>query len=252
MNNKYKKTDFETELVKNNVELSTTFRENLLKYAGKCNMTMTDIANKSNVPLNTINSFLHHVSNDMKVSNVAKIAKTLNVSIDELVGADTLHELTKESLDLSRNLPYNDLYLVRWFIRHLNELNQKNKPNKRYISVMLPEIDNDDNLKITCEFEKIEISRLEKPLNTKIFLGLKIEFDNYMPHYMPNDIILIANDRKPKPNENVLIRVGNYLFIAKQYIESGVAKYYSIRDKKFRLDENNIDELIGYIAIIKK
>ncbi len=238
-------------LVKNSVDLSDTFRQNIWRYAESKDMTIVDIANESGIPINTINSFLHKVSNDMKVSNVAKIAKTLNVSIDELVGADTMHELTKESLAVTRTLPENDLYLVRWFIRYLDALNKKTEPNKRYISAIIPTLTNNGDFKISSNYEKIEITDLKEPLRSKIFVGCKITSDYYMPHYIPGDVILIANDRPPKPNENVIVRTGKYLFIVKRKIENDVAKYYSIRDGKYRIDESEVDELIGYIACKK-
>lgn len=252
MKNQQNKKDIPCNLVMNNVDLSEQFRKNLLFYAGERNITMVEIANKSDVPINTINSFLHRISNDMKVSNVAKIARALNVSIDELVGADTLHDLTKESLAVCRNLPENDLYLVRWFIRYLDDLNKKTEPNKRYISAIIPILTNNGDFKISSNYEKIEITDLKEPLKSKIFVGCKITSDHYMPHYMPGDIILIANDRPPKPNENVVVRTEKYLFIAKQKIENGIAKYYSIRDGKYRMDESEVDELIGYIAYRKR
>ena len=34
-------------------------------------------------------------------------------------------------------------------------------------------------------------------------------------------------------------------------VENGLVKYYSIRDGKFRLNENDIDEVVGYIACKK-
>lgn len=238
-------------LVKNSVDLSEFFRRNIWKYAEGQDMTIVDVANKSDVPINTINSFLHRTSNDMKVSNVAKIAKALNVSIDELIGADTMHELTKESLAVCRTLPQNDLYLVRWFIRYLDALNQKTEPNKRYISAIIPTLTNNGDFKISSNYEKIEITDLKEPLRSKIFVGCRITSDYYMPHYIPGDIILIANDRPPKPNENVIVRTEKYLFIARRKMENGVAKYYSIRDGKYRIDESDIDELIGYVAYKK-
>lgn len=252
MKNQQNKKNIHCNLVMNNVDLSEQFRKNLLFYAGERNITMVEIANKSDVPINTINSFLHRISNDMKISNVAKIARALNVSIDELVGADTLHTLTKESLAVCRNLPENDLYLVRWFIRYLDDLNKKTEPNKRYISAIIPILTNNGDFKISSNYEKIEITDLKEPLKSKIFVGCKITSDHYMPHYMPEDIILIANDRPPKPNENVVVRTEKYLFIAKQKNENGIAKYYSIRDGKYRMDESEVDELIGYIAYRKR
>lgn len=235
-------------MVKDNVELSETFRQNIWRYAEEHEMTIVDVANSSDIPINTINSFLHNVSNDMKVSNVAKIAKTFNVSIDELVGADTMKDLTKESLAMSRRLPDNDLYLVRWFIRYLNTLNAKTEPNKRYISAIIPTLTNNGDFKVSTNYEKIEITDLKEPLRSKIFVGCRITSDHYMPHYIPGNVILIANDRPPMQNENVVVRTGKYLFIVKRKIEDGKARYYSIRDDKYRIDESEVDELIGYIA----
>lgn len=238
-------------MVKNSVDFSDMLRSNLLKYVEDKGMTIVEIANKSDIPINTLNSFLHHFSNDMKVFNAVKIAKTLGISVDELVGSDTLPELTKESLAVCRTLPENDLYLVRWFIRYLDTLNKQAEPNKRYISAMIPTLTNDGDFKISSEYEKIEITDLKEPLRSKIFVGCRITSDYYMPHYIPGNVILIANDRPPKPNENVIVRTGKYLFIVKRKIENGVAKYYSIRDGKYRIDESEVDELIGYIACKK-
>ena len=78
--------------------------------------------------------------------------------------------------------------------------------------------------------------------------------EHYMPTYSPYDILLIANDRDAKANENVLIRTDGNLFLAKRKAKNGIVKYYSIRDGKFRLNEEDIDEVVGYIAttIIEK
>ena len=42
--------------------------------------------------------------------------------------------------------------------------------------------------------------------------------------------------------------IDSYLKNHGRKIEKGIAKYYSIRDGKFRLEEDNVDEVIGYIA----
>lgn len=240
--------EIEEKLVTNNVDFSQSFRQNLYKYIETKEITMIDIANAAKIPPNTLNSFLYGKSNDMRISNVVKIAKVLNISLDELVGADTIPELSRESLRICRNLPENDLLLVRWFIRCLNDLNSRTEPNKRYVSVMLPELDNNGDYKLISKFEKIEITDLQEPMRSKIFIGFKLISDHYMPYYFPNDIVLVANDRPARPNEHVLVRTGDYIFIVKRQVENDIAKYYSIRDNKYRIDESEVDELIGYIA----
>lgn len=245
---KEKMREISGNLVMNDVEFPQAFRQNLFKYVEAKEITMAGIAKDARMPTNTLNSFLYGKSNDMKLSNVIRIAKALNVSIDELVGAGTIPELTRESLKICRNLPHNDLELIRWFIRYLDKINQDLEPNKRYISVMMPLQTNDGNFEITADYKKVEITDLKEPLRSKIFMGFHIICDHYMPYYGPGDVILIANDRKPTFTEHAVVRVGKYLFIIKRIVENGIAKYYSIRDGKYRIDEEEVDELIGYIA----
>lgn len=235
-------------LIANRFDFMSSFRNNMYMYVDDKDITLADISEKSKIPYPTLRTFLYGNSKDANLSNAIKLAHALDISIDELVGAETIPELTRESLKICRNLPDNDLILVRWFIRCLEDLNSQNEPNKRYVKVMLPEEDNDGNCKLVSKFENMEITDLSEPLRSKIFMGFKIISDYYMPYYKPNDIILIANDRPAKFNEHILVRVGNFIFIAKRTTENGIGKLYSIRDNKYRIDEVEVDEVVGYIA----
>lgn len=239
-------------LSENEKDCTSAFRQNLFSYLSSPNLTLNKLSEQSNIAYNTLNSFLYGNSNSVKIDNVVKLAKTLDISIDELVGANTIPQLSRESLRMCREMPENDLYLVRWFIRYLYQLNTKTEPNKRYISVMMPKQTNNGDFEVTSDFEKIEITNLKEPLRSKIFMGFHIICDHYMPYYGPGDVILIANDRPPTFTEHAVVRVGKYLFIIKRVIENGIAKYYSIRDGKYRIDESEVDELIGYITSKKK
>lgn len=233
-------------------DFMSAFRNNMYRYINDKEITMSDISKKSDVPMSTLNNFLYGNSQDAKLSNAIKLSRALEVSIDELVGADTIPELTRESVRMCRNLPENDLMLVRWFIRYLDRLNKDLEPNKRYVSVMMPDETNDGNFRITSNYSKVEITYLKEPLRSKIFIGFNIISEYYMPHYIPGDIMLIANDRPPKFNEHAIVRAGKYLFIVRRVVESGTAKYYSIRDGKYRIDADDVDELIGYVAHVHK
>ena len=122
--------------------------------------------------------------------------------------------------------------------------------HRRYVSVMELECNHNGNLKITTNYRHIDITDIGEEYRSKVFFGIIMPCDHYMPTYSPYDILLIANDRDAKENENVLIRTDGNLFLAKRKIENGNAKYYSIRDGKFRLNEDNVDEVIGYVAYI--
>ena len=100
------------------------------------------------------------------------------------------------------------------------------------------------NLKITTDYKHIDITDIDNEYSYKVFFGITMPCDNYMPAYSPYDILLIANDRQPTSHENSIIRVNGCLFIAKKKNN----EYFSIRDGKFRLNEQEIDEHIGYVA----
>lgn len=225
-----------------------SFRKNIDMYVSEKDITLREIAEEADMSFDTLKNFLYKDSADCKLSTAVKLAKSLQVSIDELTGAETIPELTRESLAICRNLPDNDLLLVRWFIRCLHDLNCLTEPNKRYVSVMLPELDHNGDWKLISKFEKVEITELQEPLRSKIFIGFKIISDYYVPYYFPNDIILIANDRHARPSEHVFVRVGDCVFLAKRIVENGIAKLYSIRDGKYRINELEADEIIGYVA----
>lgn len=235
-------------LVSDDKNFVKAFKDNVFMYLTQKDLTLQELAEKSDISLDTLRSFLYKEQRDVHMSVAVKLAKALKVSIDELIGASTLDKQTKESVAMCRNLPDNDLHLVRWFIRYLDKLNQNLEQNKRYVSVMEVDISNDGDLKLTSNYQKIDITELKEPEKSKIFFGVHLNCDNYMPNYLPDDVILIANNRPPKFNEHVLLRVDKCLYIAKQKIESGHTKYFSIRDNKYWIDEENIDELIGYIV----
>ena len=235
-------------LSSNRNDFMSAFRQNLFKYIDEKEITIKDISEQSDIPFSTLNSFLYGDSKDVKLSTAVKLAHALHVSIDELVGADTINEVSRESLYICRNLPDNAVYLIRWYIRYIDSLNKHNEPNKRYVSVMELECNEIGNLKITTNYKHIDITDINPEIRNKIFFGITMPCDNYMPTYSPYDILLIANDRNAKGNENSLIRIDGNLYIARRKVENGIAKYYSIRDGKFRLNEIDVDEVVGYIV----
>lgn len=245
---KEKLKEISKKLSANKLDFMSAFRKNMYLYIDDKEISLSDIADDSGVNISTLKTFAYGNPSDIRLSNVIKLAKAFDVSIDELVGAETIPEPTQESLSMCRDLPENDLYLVRWFIRYLTQLNAKTEPNRRYVSVMELECNGNGNLKITSNYRKEDITNLDSEVKGKVFFGITMPCDHYMPTYSPYDILLIANDRLPKLSENCLIRMNGLLHIAKRKVESGTAKYYSIRDGKYRVDESDIDELIGYIA----
>ena len=245
---KEKLNELSKNLSANRDDFISSFRHNLFMYIDEKEITIKDISEKSNVPFSTLNSFLYGDSKDIKLSTAVKLARALNVSIDELIGADTINEVSRESIAICRNLPENEVYLIRWYIRYIDSLNRGNEPHRRYVSVMELECNHNGNLKITTNYRHIDITDIGEEYRSKVFFGITMPCEHYMPTYSPYDILLIANDRDAKANENVLIRTDGNLFLAKRKVENRNAKYYSIRDGKYRIDEKDVDEVIGYVA----
>ena len=226
----------------------SAFKKNVDMYVRDKDITIRDISEKADIPFDTLKNFLYKNSTDCKLSTAVKLARALDVSIDELVGAETIGETTRESIAICRNLPENETYLIRWYIRYIASLNKRNKKNHRYISVMELECNQYGNLKMTTNYRHIDITDIHPEHRCKIFFGITMPCDHYMPTYSPYDILLIANDRNPMGSENSLLRVDGCLLIAKRRVENGIVKYYSIRDGKFRMNESEVDEVVGYIA----
>ena len=234
--------------VSENVTFMESLRENVITLKAKNKLTLRTLAEKADLSEDTIGTFLNGKAKDCNLSTVIKLAKALNISIDELVGADTIDDVTRESLSICRTLPDNAVYLIRWYIRYIESLNKNNEPNKRYVSVMELECSHHGNLKLTTNYEHIDISHINEEYRYRGFFGIKMPCEHYMPFYSPYDTLLIANDRLPNANEHCLIRISNCLYIGRRKVENGIANYYSIRDGKFRISESEIQELVGYVV----
>lgn len=61
---------------------------NLQSLRASCNLSQFDLAVKSKVPLNTIQRIEQGVTTDPKASTVIKLARTLGVSVGQLLGTE--------------------------------------------------------------------------------------------------------------------------------------------------------------------
>ena len=69
-----------------------------------------------------------------------------------------------------------------------------------------------------------------------------------MPHFTPNDILLIANDRNSIKGENTVIIVDDNIVITKRIIENGCVNYYGIRDNMLHATDLDSVQVVGYIT----
>ncbi len=226
-----------------------SFRKNIAMYIEQKDISLAEIAEESDLSVSTLRSFLYGTSTDCHLGLVVKLAKTLNVSCDELVGCGTISPQTCESLQLTRQLPESFTYFVRWMIHYHYDMINSQQVTDKAIEVMLAECGDNGNLKMTNNFEILDISNLDDGLRPKIFMGIKIPCEHYVPNYYPGDILLMANDRIARDKEHVVVNVSDNMWIlSRKSNPDHTADYYSIRNQKFRACEDDLKLLIGYVA----
>lgn len=227
-------------------------RQNLFKYINSHGTSVRAIAEAAQLPIPTLSSILYGKVSDCRLNTLIALAKALNLSIDELVGLGTMPPIVYESVNICKELPEHARYAIVWYIKHQQAVHNMQPKGSHIVSVMHPRINNNGNLKISGLYSTIDISGMDKEVCRKVFWGIQLEVGFYMPYYSPYDILLIANDRNPTIAENSVILLDDNIFIAKRQVEDGIVKFYSIRDKKFRVLESECQEVIGYIAAVAK
>lgn len=227
-----------------------SFRHNLDLYIAEKDITIREISELSDVPYSTMHTLLYGDAADAKLSTVVKLSIVLGISMDELVGAETIEPLSRESLSICRNLPEHFVYLIRSYIRHVWKMYTKVDSTDYHIPIMLPEC-HDGHLHTTNVTELSNIQHLPESIRFRISHGLKIPCEHYEPYYMPGDILLLAVDRDGLNNEICVISKGGNFYIArkKSYISNGEKrwKYVSLFNEKEFLKEE-IDDKLGYVA----
>lgn len=234
------------------------FAENLrhnvdicLKYS---DLTLRDLAEKADISFDTLKNLLYQNSKDCKLSTAAMLAKAIGVTLDELIGLQTLTDEDKDCISMFRQMPDHYQYFVRWFIHRQYELSQKKfRQSAKEVPVVELSERTDGSLRILDASETVDITNVPTNIKPQIFTALKLNVAHYMPIYHPDDILLIANDRYPKQTEHSVIIYGNNVFVANRSAfpnANGDYEYHSVRDGKFRCLESDVDDILGYIAYV--
>lgn len=209
------------------------------------------LAEKADMSDYTLNTFLGGKARDCNLSTVVKLARAFNISVDELVGAETIENGVRECIAMSRSMPDYVRYLNRSFVKHQYKIHSEFSPDSKNIPVYLPECIN-GYLQTTNVTTTVCIDHLTNDIKSKICLGLQIPCEHYEPFYMPNDIILLSADRAGLNNERCVVSYkGNYFIAIKKIrMENGEkkVKYLSVIDGKTEVLPSQIDDKIGYVV----
>lgn len=230
-----------------------SFRHNVRLYLDQKGITLAEVSEKADIPECTLKSFVYGKSNDCHLSTAIKLAKVFHISIDELVGCGTIGPITMESIQIARQLPECYTNFVRWTIRTHQELLNNSPASVRAVEVMNPVIGAYGNLKMTNDFEIIDISELNDDLRPKITMGIRIPNNQYTPIYHENDILLVANDRQPYPSEvAVMCSNDNIWFLRRKKNQNGEYKLSAVRDNVVAPPPEELTMTFGYVVKVIK
>ena len=250
MKNKKNKPLIEN-LVSNPTNFIDSFRTNIFHLMEVHDCSLRELSEKADMPFETLKSFLYGNSKDCKLSTAIKLATAFDISIDELVGAETIPPMSRESLTMCRHMPDYVVYLIRSFIRHQYKLQSQFDRGSINIPVLLPECQN-GYLQTTNITETVCIDHLTNGLKSKICLGLKVPCEHYEPFYMPNEIVLLAADRDGQHNERCVVSYQGNLYFCRKifYQQEGLKKfkYVSLIDGKTEILPSDIDDKLGYVV----
>lgn len=221
-----------------------SLKNNLMMYVGQKEITLNELADKADVSVNTLKTLIYGYSDDCHLSTVVKLAKALCVSVDELVGCGTLSPQTCDSLQTVRLLPESFTHFVRWAIHYHFDMLNSAKVTEKSVEVMMAEVSECGNLRMTNNFDVMDISDFSDAIRPKIFLGIRIPNDSYSPFYLENDVIYVANDRNARMDEHVIVCISDNMWILKKKADG----YYSIRNNRLFAKEKEIQLLLGYVV----
>lgn len=210
------------------------FRKNIRMY----DIPLRELSEKADIPYETLKSFLYGNTQECKLSFAIKLAKALDCSVDELVGANTISQEAKESMAMLSKMPPQFTKYIRWAIRN-NYARLDTHPLDKCIAVMNAEMK--DNLIATTNIQTTEIKAPDEII-AKTFLGIRMPCDDYIPHYYQGDIICLANDRKPKQNEHMVVALNKSFWIVRE--DNG--SHRTLTDNRI----NNNAYYMGYICYV--
>ena len=244
-----KNTNIYLKLVSNRDNYMSSLRDNVGLLRTEKKWSVRVLAEKANISEDTLNTFLKGTSKDCNLSTVVKLARALGVTIDELVGAGTMSDGTRECVSRCRVMPQHFVNLARSYIRHIYKLYEKTESKEPRL-VILPECRR-GHLQTTNVTAEIDVSHLPSNTIGRIAHGLMIPCDHYEPYFLKDEIILLAVDRDGQDGEMCVIsHNGEYYIVRKKmYIKDGQKKwkYMSLFTEKEFLKEE-IEDKLGYVV----
>lgn len=253
MTKKEKVKQLSLQFTTNQNDWFSAFRHNMFILIDDGEITLRWISEEADIPYSTLNSILYGSVQNPRADVIIKIAKALGLSIDELVGAETIEPETRECIALSRNLNEHNRYVIRSFVRHQYNTHGNKEGIEKEISVFLPECKN-GHLLTTNIYKPLVIDHLDNSTRSRVCMGIKVPCHHYEPYYMKNEILLLGSDRDGFNNEKCVVsHNGNYYICIKKITTTADGKkdikYVSLMDgHNVLFTPSTIDDKIGYVV----
>lgn len=211
-------------------------------------LSVKDLIRMSDLSPTAINSFLYDAELlDCKLSTAVGMSKAFGLTIAELAETETISEEVLTIVKAFRTLPVAEQKLIAFLVSSFAHSHEEHK-SERNINVMIPECNCNGNMKETFDYELMNIDQIGDELIHRVFMGIQIPCEHYLPHYMQGQVLLIANDRDAIGSENTVIKVNDNLIITHRVVKNGKAEYYGIRDGLLHSGEDDRIFVVGYIA----
>lgn len=233
------------------------------------NITLTQLAEKSKLPYETLRNLYYAKSKSPRLETLTAICKSLDISMDYLTGMikrdskemnwiklyqdceenyrDNMVELVQEYLACGRHGRGVSLNITRFEADYTRKL--RTKLDKRHsVTCLVP----DGHVEDGFDYNSCKLERVETVFD-EAYLAIKITTNNFIPSFINGDIIVLAN-RYPREGEKAVYTYGTKAFIREYYCENDkiVLKTLNGIGQDFILDSLKGFKVLGtYINVIR-
>lgn len=177
----------------------------------KRNLTLLELAELCDVPIETLHNIYYGKTTDPKASTLLKMSQKLDLSINYLCGDINYKDDEKALLKHYRNSSSRGKSVIQLFAKVESDMSDKERISDKYIITCLIPIGTvTDGIKYhSCNSVKIETD------NPDAFLAIEITTDYFSPTYCMGDRVLLAN-RFPNDGEYAVFLIDDYAYL-RQY-----------------------------------
>jgi hypothetical protein len=223
------------------------FRSNVERFAKDNNLTIKNLSEMSDLSFATLNSFLYGNAKDCKLSTAIKLSTAFGISLDELVGAETIPEEMRNGLNIVRNFPKRTQYMIHWLLKYHQKLMAKQK-SKNVMHIMKPQVRHGEGIYVTNHFAILDITDCKELIAPSVFISMYLPGEVYMPKYAPGDILLLARGGYNETGVEYVMIHEKRIYIVKKEQRNGIEVYSDIVNPYFSIAVGEEDKIVGYIV----